>query len=212
MGLHQALVAEHGNARDGVHVLRMQEVDEFRQIMEGAAVGAQQRMIEGNGNASITVLDIEDYGVAAHFTPVADDANPAVTGSHDAGEVHGAHFIITRYRDRLFDDRHGQQSGNDHRLARLEKGAFEIGVGGANGLAQFTGGQIRRLRQIMPGHQRNAVAPLGYVQGAARRRHRGQGRLRGFGHKWSRRPRGAQQLGLPALGESRRNRRQEGQI
>ena len=69
MGFHQPLVAEDGDAGDGVHVLGMQEVDELRQIMECAVVAAQQRMVEGDGDAAVAVLDIEDHGVAAHFTP-----------------------------------------------------------------------------------------------------------------------------------------------
>ena len=36
MGLHQALVAEHCDSGDGVHVLRMQEANELGQIVERA--------------------------------------------------------------------------------------------------------------------------------------------------------------------------------
>ena len=86
-------------AGDGVHVLRMQEVNELGQIVEVRCVSSQQRMIEGNGHAAVAVLDIEHHGVAAHFAPVADDANAMVAGRHESSEIDGPHFKITLHRN-----------------------------------------------------------------------------------------------------------------
>ena len=95
MGLDQSLVAEDRDPGDGVHVLRMQEVNELGQIVEGAAVASEQRMIEGDGHAAVAVLDIEDDGVSAHFAPVLDDANSVIAGRHDSREIDGPHFKVT---------------------------------------------------------------------------------------------------------------------
>ncbi len=40
--------------------------------------------VERNIHAAIAVLDIKHHGVAAHFAPVADDADPVIAGRHDA--------------------------------------------------------------------------------------------------------------------------------
>ena len=76
----QALVAEDGDAGDGVHVLLVQEVDELRHVVDVDLVLAEQRVLEGNVDAAVGVLDIEDDGVAADFAPVADDAESVIAG------------------------------------------------------------------------------------------------------------------------------------
>ena len=165
MGFHQALVAEDGDAGDGVHVLRMQEVDELRQVMECSAVVApEQRMLEGDGDAAIAVLDIEDHGVAAHFTPVADDANAMIAGRHDSGEVDGPYFKITLHRDRFFDDRLGSSPGMITGWPAFRNVPWKSPLALANRLCQFGRGQVRGLRKIVPRHQRDAVSALGDVR------------------------------------------------
>ena len=69
----QALVAEDGDAGDGVHVLLVQEMHELRHVVDVNLVLAEQRMLEGNVDAAVGVLDIEDDGIAADFAPVLDD-------------------------------------------------------------------------------------------------------------------------------------------
>src|SRR6266446_5049068 len=90
MLLDQALVAEDGDAGDGVHVLLVQEAYKFRDVVDVDLMLAEQRVLEGNGDAAVGVFNVEDYGVAADFAPVADDAESVVAGGHDAGQVNGA--------------------------------------------------------------------------------------------------------------------------
>src|ERR1022692_943091 len=101
---HHALVAEDGDAGDGVHVLRVQEVYKLRQVVNVDLMLAQQRMLEGNIDAAVAVLNIEDHGVAADFAPVADDAHSVIAGRHHAGQVDGADFKIFGYRNGFLED------------------------------------------------------------------------------------------------------------
>src|ERR1700737_3106151 len=105
MLLHQALVAEDCDAGDGMHVLRMQEVDQLRDIVDVDLMLAQQQVLEWNVYAAVAVLNVEHYRVAAYLPPVADDAESVVAGGHDAGQVDGADFKVFGDRNRLFDDR-----------------------------------------------------------------------------------------------------------
>ena len=91
----------------------------------------QQGMVERDGYASIAVLDIKDDSVSAYFTPVFDDANSVIAGGHDAGQIDCTHFKSHAATGTDFSTigRHGQQSGNDHRLAGLEECTFEISIG-----------------------------------------------------------------------------------
>src|SRR5580658_8218820 len=104
---YHALVAEDGDAGDGVHVFGVQEVDELGQVVDVDLVLAEQRMLEGNGHAAVGIFNVEDYGVAADFAPVADDAESVVAGGHDAGQVDGAGLEIFGDRDGFFGDRRG---------------------------------------------------------------------------------------------------------
>src|SRR5271169_2947580 len=110
----QALVAEDGNARDGVHVLLVQEVNELGDVVDVDLVLAKERVLEGDVDAAVGVFDVEDYGVAADFAPVADDAESMVAGGHDAGEVDGADFEVFGNRDRLLGDGRWQDAGDDY--------------------------------------------------------------------------------------------------
>ena len=76
-------------------------------------------MLEGNVDAAVGVLDVEDDGVAADFAPVADDAESVVAGGHDAGEVDGADFKIFGDGNGFFDDGRGKNSGDGDLLAGL---------------------------------------------------------------------------------------------
>src|ERR1700693_1460748 len=125
---YQALVAEDGDAGDGVHVFGVQKVNELGQVVDIDLVLAEQRMLEGNGHAAVAVFDVEDYGVASDFTPVADDADAVIAGGHDAGEVDGAHFKIFGDGNCFLDDRRGKNSGDSELLAGFEDAAGEIAV------------------------------------------------------------------------------------
>lgn len=125
---YHALVAEDGDAGDGVHVLGMQEVNELGQVVNVDLVLAEQRMLEGNVDAAVGVFDVEDYGVAADFAPVADDAESVVAGCHDAGEVDGADLKISGDGNRFFDDGRGQDSGDGDLFAVFQDVAGAVAV------------------------------------------------------------------------------------
>src|SRR5580698_9253564 len=136
---HHALVAEDGYAGDGVHVLGMQEMDELRQVVNVDLMLAEQRVLEGNGDAAVGIFDVEDYGVAANFAPVADDAKSMIAGGHDAGEVDGADFKIPGNGNGFFDDGRGQDSGDGDLLAIFQDVAEAVAVYLADGFGQLRG-------------------------------------------------------------------------
>src|ERR1700723_721137 len=80
-----ALVAEDGDAGDGVHVLGMQEVDELWKVVDIDLVLAEEGMLEGNVDAAVGIFDIEDDGIAADLAPAADGTESAVAGGHGDG-------------------------------------------------------------------------------------------------------------------------------
>src|SRR5580658_103551 len=101
MGGDQMLVAEHGDASDGVHVLGMQEVNELGQVGNIVALSGGQRMVKGDVDDAVAILDIEHDRVAANFAPVLDDAHSMIAAGHDAGQVNGADFEISCNWDSL---------------------------------------------------------------------------------------------------------------
>ena len=142
MGDDQALVAEDGDAGDGVHVFGVQKVHELGQVVNVDLMLAEQRMFEGDGNAAVGIFDVEDDGVAADLAPVADDAEPVIAGGHDAGEIDGADFEIFGDGDGVLDDGCGEDSGDGDLFAGLENVAGAIAVGGADGVGQFARSEI----------------------------------------------------------------------
>ncbi len=66
-------------------------------------------MLVGNGDAAIGVFDVEDYGVAADFPPMLNDADAVLAAGHESGEVDGADFEILGDRNRFFGDRRGAE-------------------------------------------------------------------------------------------------------
>ena len=135
-----ALVAEDGDAGDGVHVFGVQEVDELRQVVNIDLMLAEQRMLEGNVHAAVGVFDVEDDGVAADLAPVADDAKSVIAGRHDAGEVDGADFKILGDGNGFFDDGRGENSGDGDLLAGFQDvaGAIAVDFGGWRRRAPMT--------------------------------------------------------------------------
>src|SRR5271169_36081 len=160
---YHALVAEDGDAGDGVHVFGVQEVHELRQIVNVDLMLAEQRMFEGNVHAAVGVFDVEDYGVAADFAPVADDAESVVTGRHDAGQVDGADFKIFGHRNGFLDDGRGENSGDRDLLAIFQdvRGAVSINV--ADGFGQLRRCEEGSSMQILMSDRGNAFAALGGV-------------------------------------------------
>ena len=102
MFLDQALVAEDRDARDGMHILLVQEVDQLGNIVDVNLVLSEERVVEMDIDATIGILDIEDDGIAANFAPMADDSKSMIAGRHDSGQVDGAHLEILGNGDRSF--------------------------------------------------------------------------------------------------------------
>src|SRR5580693_8327722 len=161
---YHALVAEDGDAGDGVHVFGVQEVHELGQVVNVDLMLAEQRMFEGDGNAAVGIFDVEDDGVAADLAPVADNAEPVIAGGHDAGEIDGADFEIFGDGDGVLDDGCGEDSGDGDLFAGLENVAGAIAVGGADGVGQFARSEIACVLQILVGEGRDCVSAPGGIE------------------------------------------------
>ncbi len=138
----QALVAEDGDAGDGVQVLLVEEVDQLRDVVDVDLVAAQQRVFEGYVDAAVGVFDVEDYGVAADFTPVADDAQAMIARCHDAGQVDGADFEVFGDWDRLLCDWSGEDAGDDDVFVGFQDVGGAVAINVADGVGQFGRGQV----------------------------------------------------------------------
>jgi len=71
---YHALVAEDGDAGDGVHVFRSAGSARTSAGRDIDLMLAEQGVLEGNVDAAVGIFDIEDDGIAANFSPMADDA------------------------------------------------------------------------------------------------------------------------------------------
>src|SRR5580704_10391930 len=160
----QALVTEHGDASDGVHVLLVQEVNELGHIVNVDVVLAGQRMLVRDGDAAVRVFDVEYDRVATDFAPVADDAEPVIAAGHDAGQVDGADFEVSGNGDGLFGDGRGKNSRDDKVFVGLENvRCVGFVVGGTDGVGQFGRRQVRCAAEVAAGDGRNGFAALGGV-------------------------------------------------
>ncbi len=96
---------------------------------------AEQRVLEGDGDAAVGIFDVEDDRVAADFAPMLDDAESVIAGGHDAGQVDGADFEVFGDGNGFFGDGRGEDSGDDYVLVGLQD---VVGVGfvvhGADGV------------------------------------------------------------------------------
>ena len=139
---NQALVAEDGDAGNGVHVLLVQEADQLRDIMDVNLVFSEERVLEGNRHAAVGVLNVEDHGVAANFAPVTDNVNSLVAGRHDSSEIDGADFEILRNGHGLFGNGSEENSGDDDGFVGFKNVAgVRLVIDGAD-----RGGQLRRCQ------------------------------------------------------------------
>src|ERR1700733_10309412 len=141
---------------------------------------AQQRVLEGNVDAAVGILDVEDHGVAADFAPVADDAESVIAGGHDAGQVDGADFEISRNGNSLFGDRSGEDSGDDDIFVGLEEVGGAVAVTVADSVGEFGGRQVRSAAEISSSNSLNGFAALGGVYFRA-----GGSDGNGFGRNWN---------------------------
>ena len=155
----EVLVAEDSDAGDGVHVLRMEEVDELGQIGDVVALTGGQ----SNVDDTVAILDIEDYGVAADFAPVADNALAVFAASHDSGEINGADFEIACNWDRFLYNWRFENSGDDDLLSGFQEDPLTVVIGIADGFGQIGRGEVFRALQIFAGDGGDAVSALGDV-------------------------------------------------
>src|SRR5258708_12415388 len=149
---HHALVAKNGDAGYGVHVLRVQEVNKLRQVVNVPLMLAEKRVTEGKGDAAVGIFDVEDHGVAADLAPVADDSQAVIAGGHDAGQVYCSDFKIFCDGDSLFDDGRGKDSGDLNLLAGFQGvGVLTIvfSVCPADGFGEFGRSQLTGLLPIL---------------------------------------------------------------
>src|SRR5271156_421419 len=121
----------------------MQKAHELGNVVNINFVLAEQRVLEGNVDAAIGIFDIEDYGVASDFAPVADDAESVIAGGHYSGEVDGADFEISGDGNRFFDDGRGQDSGDGDLFAVFQDVAGAVVVYLTNRFGELRRSQIR---------------------------------------------------------------------
>jgi hypothetical protein len=124
-------------------------------------------MVEGDVDDAVAILDVEDYGVAAHFAPVPDNAEAVLAARHHAGEVDGADFEISCHWDGILYNRRFQNTGNDDGLSGFEEDSLAIVVGFANGVGKFGRSQVLGLAQRLAGDRGYAISTLGLVEVAA---------------------------------------------
>src|SRR5208283_2651944 len=153
---YKALVAENGNAGDGVHVFGVQEADELGQVVDVNLMLAQQRMLEGNIHAAVGVFDIEDHGVAADFAPVADNPEAVVAGRHDAGEIDGADLKIFWHRDCLLGDGRGKNSRDSNPLAGFQYVAGVTSIDFADSVGELRRSEVAGPVQVLASDRRDA--------------------------------------------------------
>ena len=109
----------------------------FGKIGNVVALSGSQRMIEGDIDDAVAILDIEDHCIAAHFAPVSDDALAMVAASHHSGQINRAHFEISCNWDGFLYNWRFENSGDDDLLSGLQENSLAIVIGGADGFGQF---------------------------------------------------------------------------
>src|SRR6266568_7669684 len=137
VGRYKVLITEDCDPRNGVHVFRVQEADEFRQVGDVVLLAGGEWMIEGNVDDAVAVLDIKHHGVAADFAPATNNAQAAIATGHHAGQVDGAYFEVLGNGYGFLYNRRVQNSGDDQLFARMEEGSLAAVVGLADGIAEF---------------------------------------------------------------------------
>ena len=139
----QAFVTEDGDAGNGVHVLLVQEADQLGDVMDVDLMFSEERVLEGNRHAAVGVLDVENDGVAANFTPVTDNVDSLVAGRHDSSEIDGADFEILRNGHGLFGNGSEENSGDDDGFVGFKNVAgVGLVIDGADRGRQLRGGQV----------------------------------------------------------------------
>ena len=69
----QPLVPEHRNPGDRVHILRVQEAQEFRQVTNVKVVAAEQRVLERYVHGAVAVLNVKHHRISADLAPAPDN-------------------------------------------------------------------------------------------------------------------------------------------
>ena len=79
----------------------------------------QEGMLKRNVDAAVTVFDVKNHRVAAHFAPPPDNTQTVIAARHQTGQIDRSHLKIARHGDRLFHNRCIQDSWDDDRLTGL---------------------------------------------------------------------------------------------
>ena len=172
----EVLIAEEGDAGDGVHVFGMQEVNKLRQIGNIVALSGGEGVVEGDVDDAVAIFDIEDDGVATDFLPMADDAQSVIAAGHDSGEINRAYFKISCNWHRFLYNGGFENSGDNDLLSGFEESSLEILIGVTDGLGEFGRGEEFCALQIFAGDGGDAVSALGEVNAGSRRRDDGDER------------------------------------
>src|SRR5450631_149222 len=138
----QMLVAEDGDASDGVHVLRVQEPSELGQVGNVVALSAGERVVEGNVDDAIAILYVEHNRVTANIAPMPDNAHSMIAARHHSRQINGADFEIACNWDRFLYNGGFENSGDDDGLSGFQEDPLAIVVGFADGFGQFRRGQV----------------------------------------------------------------------
>src|SRR4029077_16597048 len=133
----QMLVAEDGDASDGMHVFGMQEANELGQVGNIVALSGGERVVKGDVDDAVAILDVENDRVAADFAPMADYAHSMIAARHYPGQINGADFEIPCNWDSLLYNRPFENSGDDDLLSGFQEDALAVVIRFADGSGQF---------------------------------------------------------------------------
>src|ERR1700732_689321 len=133
----QMLIAEDGDASDGMHVFGMQEANELGQVGNIVALSGGERVVEGDIDDAVAILDVKNDRIAADFAPMADYTHSMIAARHHPGQINGADFEIPCNWDSLLYNRPFENSGDDDLLSGFEENALAVVVRFSNGSGQF---------------------------------------------------------------------------
>src|SRR5258708_21338113 len=94
-------------------------------------------MVEGDVDNTVAILDVKDHGVAADFTPMADNAHSMIAARHYPGQINGANFEISCNWDGLLYNRRFENSGDDDLLPGFDEHTLAVFIRFRVGFSPF---------------------------------------------------------------------------
>src|ERR1700721_996117 len=134
MRRNQVFIAEDRDSRNGMHVLRMKEVNKLWQVGDVMTLSGCEWVIESDIDYAVTILDVENHGVASNLAPVADDAFPVFAPRHYARQVDRSDFEISCNWCRFLYNGGFENSGDYDLFSRLEKNTLPVVLGLPDGI------------------------------------------------------------------------------